>query len=435
MIEMEFLRSLHCSCIDFVSVKRHHALYTLFHVSLQENLQAAAKTDDGFPSDFGYLPPQSCYLDSACQTQRPQTVIDAETEYYLHYNACGGRVKYTWGTMVDAKVQEARKLLLGLSGKREKEYCVAFTLNTTYGINLVLHQLPARAFQRIVTSEIEHNSVNLPSITWAKRQNAERLVLPREEDGSLRYSPSDLERSVVLINSMSNIDGRTPKNLRQLAEETHAKDGILLLDAAQGFAHDVERLQDIDFDAAFGSGHKMYGPSIGFIVIKRSLLDRLDPFFIGGGTVTDVENDTYSLLREGEEAHAVLEAGLQNWGGILGLGAAVKWLEAQNTNKEQERVLTEAVFQGLQQHSRVHLFNRAPSPIVSFHVDGIDAHQLALYLSEQDIMCRSGYFCCHSYLQHQLKLPPLLRVSLGLYNTPAHVEKFLNALKRILTTL
>ncbi|MDO8648873.1 MAG: aminotransferase class V-fold PLP-dependent enzyme [Candidatus Peregrinibacteria bacterium] len=401
----------------------------------KKNPQAEENTDKGLSPDFGYLSPQSCYLDSACQTLRPQAVIDAETEYYLQYNACGGRVKYKWGTMVDTKVQEARKLLLTLSGKREKEYCVAFTLNTTYGINLVLHQLQVGEFSRIVTSEIEHNSVNLPSITWAKRQNAERLVLPREEDGSLRYSPSDLERSVVLINSMSNIDGRTPQNLKQLAEDTHAKGGILLLDAAQGFAHDVERLCDTDFDAAFGSGHKMYGPSIGFIVIKRSLLDRLDPFFIGGGTVTDVEKDTYSLLREGEEAHAVLEAGLQNWGGILGLGAAVTWLGQQEERNEQEKSLTETLFHGLQKNSRMHLLNRVPAPIVSFHVDGIDAHQLALYLSEQDIMCRSGYFCCHSYLQHQLKLPPLLRVSLGLYNTPAHIEKFLGSLKTILTTL
>ncbi len=273
----------------------------------------------------------------------------------------------------------------------------------------------------------------LPSMTWAKRQEAKRLVLPREDDGSLRYSPSDLERSIVLINSMSNIDGRTPKNLKQLAEDTRAQGGILLLDAAQGFAHDVERLKEVDFDAAFGSGHKMYGPSIGFIVIKRTLLDHLDPFFIGGGTVTDVENESYSLLREGEDAHAVLEAGLQNWGGILGLGEAVRWLETQQENKEQEKRFAETLYRELQEHPRVHLFNRAPASIVSFHVDGIDAHQLALYLSEQDIMCRSGYFCCHSYLQHQLKLPPLLRVSLGLYNTPVHIEKFLDALKKILS--
>lgn len=383
-------------------------------------------------SDFAYLEPRSCYLDSACQTLRPQCVIDAETEYYRGYNACGGRVKYAWGTVVDGKVHEARKLLLQLSGKRESDYCVAFTLNTTYGINLVLHQLKAGMFSRIVTSDIEHNSVMLPSMTWAQRQRAERLVLRRADDGSVCYTPSELERSVVLINSMSNIDGRVPQNMQQLTEKTHAQGGILLLDAAQGFAHDAERLRDVDFDAAFGSGHKMYGPSIGFIVIKRSLLDLLDPFFIGGGTVTDVEQENYSLLRSGEEAHAVLEAGLQNWGGILGLGEAVRWLDTQQSAKGREHSLAERLFAGVKKHPRVRLFNHSPAPILSFHVDGIDAHRLALYLSEQNIMCRSGYFCCHSYLQHQRRLPPLLRVSLGLYNTETHVEMFLSALSKIL---
>ncbi len=394
---------------------------------------AAAKMQGDASPDFDYVSPRSCYLDSACQTLRPRCVIDAETEYYLQYNACGGRVKYAWGTMVDGKVQNARKLLLQLSGKSEKDYCVAFTLNTTYGINLVLHQLRAKEFSRIVTSEIEHNSVHLPSMTWAKRNDAERIVLPRGDDGALRYGKADLERSVVLLNSVSNIDGRTLANARQLADDAHAAGGILLLDAAQGFAHDVESLQETDFDAAFGSGHKMYGPSIGFVIIKRSLLRRLDPFFIGGGTVTDVTAKDFALLREGEEAHAVLEAGLQNWGGILGLGTAVTWFGAQGAAREREGQLATMLFDGLQGQPRVHPVNASPSPIVSFHVDGIDAHQLALYLSQKDIMCRSGYFCCHSHLQHQRKLPPLLRVSLGLYNTPAHVEKFLDALRTILT--
>ncbi len=386
-------------------------------------------------SSFSYLPESACYLDSACQTLRPREVIDAETEYYLHYNACGGRVKYAWGAMVDRKVQEARASLLALSGKSDRDYCVAFTLNTTYGINLVLHQLPAGAFSGIVTSEIEHNSVMLPSMTLGKRNGCKRTVLPRDDNGDLRYSPEDLDRSVVLINTVSNINGCAPGNLKKLADNVHAGKGILLLDAAQGFAHDLQSLRETDFDAAFGSGHKMYGPSIGFMIIKRDLLDRLDPFFIGGGTVTDAQKDSFSLLREGDEAHAMLEAGLQNWGGIIGLGAAVTWLEAQQGKEEQQKALSHALFQGLQEHSRVRLLNRVPSPIVSFHVEGIDAHQLALYLSQQDIMCRSGYFCCHSYLQHQLKLPPLLRVSLGLHNTPAHTDRFLSALKKILTTL
>lgn len=395
----------------------------------------APSASDAQSGDFGYVDSNACYLDAACQTLRPQCVIDAENEYYHQYNACGGRVKYQWGMMVDDKVQRARRQLLSYCAKSEKEYCVAFTLNTTYGINLVLHQLPEDDFRTIVTSDIEHNSVFLPSMTWAARRNASRIVLPRGEDGSVAYAPSDISGAVVMMNTMSNIDGRVLMNAERLIADTHAGGGIVLLDAAQSFGHDISRLRGLDFDAAFGSGHKMYGPSIGVIIIKRSLLSRLEPFFVGGGTVTDADRDAYSLMGPGEEAHAVLEAGLQNWGGILGLAAAVEWLNGQNERANNLHMLTEELFLGLRAMPRVRLMNRAPSSIMSFHVDGIDAHQLALFLSERDIMCRSGAFCCHAYLTHQLGLPPLVRVSLGLYNTRAHIEVFLSSLTTILTTL
>ncbi|HLD63924.1 MAG TPA: aminotransferase class V-fold PLP-dependent enzyme [Candidatus Peribacteraceae bacterium] len=397
----------------------------------QKSAPAKGSTSGG---DFGYLPPEICYFDSACQTLRPQPVIDAQDDYYLHYNACGGRVKYHWGAQVDAKVREARQLLLEFAGKRAPEYVVAFTLNTTYGINLVLHQLPVGVFKRIVTTDIEHNSVMLPSITWAKRNGTERKVLSREDDGTITYASGDLDKSVVLINSVSNIDGRSPSNLKQLAADAHAAGGILLVDAAQGFTHDVKPLRETDFDAAFGSGHKMYGPSVGFIIIKRSLLKRLEPFFIGGGMVTDAREDTFDLLREGEEAHAILEPGLQNWAGIIGLGAAIQWLNKQPAEKH-ERALAEALFAGLQKMPRVQMLNHRPSPIVSLSVDGIDAHRLALYLDEQNIMCRSGHFCCHAYLQHKRELPPQLRVSLGLYNTTEQIQHFLKTLDHIFRTL
>ena len=401
---------------------------------LRKNLAAASEVIDA-SSDFHYLSKESCYLDSACQTLRPQQVITAETEYYEQYNACGGRVKYAWGAKVDEKVRTTRKLLLAQAGKSEKDYCVAFTLNTTYGINLVLHQLAQNEFSRIVTSDIEHNSVFLPSMSFAKKRSVDRLVLPRLKDGSVQYTAADLSRSIVLMNSMSNIDGRTAGNVEQLTTDAHTHGGIVLIDAAQGFAHDSERLKDTDFDAAFGSGHKMYGPSIGFIIMKRSLLARLDPFFLGGGTVTDVKKDTYSLVGEGEEAHAILEPGLQNWGGIIGLGSAVTWLNSQHEAMLHEKKIATFLYEGLKQHARIHLFNTQPSPIQSFYVEGIDSHKISLYLSEQNIMCRSGHFCCHNYLDHQLQLPPLVRVSLGLHNTQTHVEKFLGALTKILSAL
>lgn len=388
--------------------------------------QSAQSTVSG---DFAYLDPQALYLDSACQTLRPQCVIDVETAYYKEYNACGGRVKYPWGVRVDAEVNTVRQKLLDYAGKSSKEYVVAFTLNTTYGINVVVQQLPADKFDRIVTSEIEHNSAFLPSITWAAMNKKERRVLPRNDDGSLRYTADDLTKAAVLVNSTSNIDGRQLMNAKALADDAHKSGGILLLDAAQTFGHAPEMLRGIDFDAAFGSGHKMYGPSLGFVIIKRELLKQLNIHLVGGGTVQDVERDAFSLIENPDEFHARLELGLQNWAGIIGLGAAIDWLSSQRKHDD----VSSALFDGLKKTPRVQLVNMTPSNVVSFSVENLDAHRLALYLGEQQIMCRSGYFCCHYYLQHVKKLPPLLRVSLGKHNTLADVERFFASLTSLLS--
>lgn len=408
-------------------------VYTSLAMSFFRTLPPSASTKTNRPTEFSHLPADVCYMDSACQTPRIQAVIEAEQEYVLHHNACGGRVQYKWGKWVDERVQGARKEILALCGKTEKEYAVAFTLNTTYGINLVLHQLPADAYDRIVTSTIEHNSVFLPALTWAKRNHKERLVLQRSPDGSLAYEQTLLSKTIVLLNNASNIDGRTLPNAQQLTNDVHAQGGILLLDAAQSCGHDPRSLQETNFDAAFGSGHKMYGPSVGFIVIRRTLLRSLQPFFLGGGTAENVEQDAFRLF-SGEDEHAVLEPGLQNWSGIIGLREAARWLQTQNI-ADQEHLLAEALFQRVRDIPKITVVNGKPGSILSLYADGIDAHRLALYLDEKNVMCRSGHFCCHYELQHQRNLPPLLRASLGLHNTMEDIEKFVKTLETIVKAM
>ena len=389
--------------------------------------------------DFNYLVENQYYFDSACQTMRPEQVIKSESQYYHEYNACGGRVKYKWGQTVDEKVEDTRLKLLKLVGKSAKDYAVVFTLNTTYGINLVLQQLPAKDYKQIVTSEIEHNSVFLPSMTWAQKNGKSREVLKRNDDGSVDFQGVNLAQSIVVVNTVSNIDGRKLVNLAELEKEVHRQNGILLLDAAQNFSHDLSNLEKVDFDAVFGSGHKMYGPSIGFIIIKKNLIKSLEHFWLGGGTVNDVEKDSYKLIEQDFELHSTLELGLQNWSGIIGLGEAIDWLKSYKPNGQNRKVYEEALaqqlFDGLKALPQVHLLNSIPSSIVSFYVDNLDAHRLALYLSEQNIMCRSGYFCCHYYLKNLKKYPPLLRVSLGLNNTPEQVKFFIETLSQILKAI
>lgn len=391
------------------------------------------------PEGFEYLGSGDCYFDTACQSLRPQPVIDAELRYYREYNACGGRVKHEWGQRVDETVASARQKLLELTGKSEKDYAVAFTLNTTYGINLVLGQLPPEGIRSIVTSEIEHNSVFLPSITWSRGAGVKRIILKREDDGTLMTAGTDLKDAIVIVSTLSNIDGRGLPNAKEIAAAVHGGNGLLLLDAAQHFGHEPEGMKGIDFDAAFGSGHKMYAPSIGFIIIRRTLLRKLQPFFIGGGTVADVHEDSFTLLSGPVDEHSVLEPGLQNWAGIVGLNAAMDWMKsARPMGKDPsayERELASELRRRLRAIPRVKMINAGtPGPVMSFFVEGLDAHKLAIYLSEQRIMCRSGHFCCHHYLQHTCGYPPLIRMSLGLHNTHADIERCATVLESILRT-
>lgn len=389
----------------------------------------------GVDRDFSFLDDKAIYLDSACQTLRPQQVIDAMTEYFHEYNSCGGRVKYDWGVRLDEKIDEVRKKILALVGKSGAEYTVAFTLNTTYGVNLILSQLPPK-FKKVVTSDIEHNSVFLPTMTVAKKLAIPRVVLSRSADGSLVYSKEDLSGGIVVLNSMSNIDGRELVNLKDIVIDTHKTGGIVLVDAAQGIGHNQKCIRESDFDALFFSGHKIYGPSLGVIVIKKTLVTSLDVGFIGGGTVEDVDAEEYELISDSDALYSRLEIGLQNFAGIVGLGASLDWLKSYKpenlTQDAHKKMLTQFLFEELSSIPTVTLINSSPSTIVSFYSEKIDAHRLAIFLSAQNMMVRSGYFCCHYYLKNLKKYPPLVRVSLGLNNTQKQVESFTSTLRTLI---
>ena len=386
--------------------------------------------------DFSYLDDKTVYLDSACQTLRPEQVIDAMAEYYHEYNSCGGRVKYDWGVKLDEKIKDVREKALSFVGKSASEYVVAFTLNTTYGLNLVLSQLPAK-FKKIVTSDIEHNSAFLPTIALAKRLNIPRVILERRGDGSLSYDKEDIAGAVVVLNSMSNIDGRELSNLKEIASDVNKNGGIVLVDAAQGMSHNQKIIHESDFDALFFSGHKMYGPSIGVIVVKKSLLTLLDIGFIGGGMVEDVEAESFRLISDPDDLSSRLEIGLQNFAGIIGLGASFDWLKNYKpegmTIRAHQEELAKYLFEELSHIPSLKLINSSPSPILSFYSEKIDAHRLAIFLSAQKMMVRSGYFCCHYYLKNLKKYPPLVRVSIGLNNTKEQVESFVKILQTIIT--
>lgn len=385
-------------------------------------------------NDFDYLKPGDVYLDSACQSLRPKPVIDAINDYYLNFNACGERAKYKWGKLTDAKVDETREKVLKFLKLKAKEYTVSFTLNTTYGINLLLNQLEPSLFEKVMTSDIEHNSPFLSTMAFSERTGLPRIVMKRNDDGSIPLNDYDFRKALVVVNCASNIDGRKLLNINELIKAVHKAGGLIIIDAAQAMAHSSSILEKTDADAICFSAHKLYAPSLGVIVWKKSLLSKLHTYFVGGGMVDDVDKDSYQLSADSpNHIYTKFESGLQAWGEIIGLGAALDWLNSRKKSDWQN--LTDnyqALYDFLKASPKVHLVNHEANPTMSFYIDGIDSHLLGEALSREGIMARTGYFCVHYYLDHICHYPPLIRFSLGLHTTKEDIEKVQNTLAKIL---
>ena len=402
-------------------------------------------------SDFSYLNPSEIYLDGACQSLRPEPVISALEKYYKEHNSCGERVKYKWGRITDEKVNATREKVLNYLKLSPKKYFVSFTLNTTYGLNLILSQFNAKkaGVKYVVISEIEHNSPFLSTIAFSERTGVKRKVISRNSDGSVNVS--DIPRgSLVVLNSASNIDGRVLKNIREVVSYVRKNGGYTIIDAAQTMAHSSYILEKCEADAICFSAHKMYAPSLGGIIMRRDFEPLVETSFIGGGMVDDVKLDSYLLSKDNlEHLYTKFEAGLQAWGEIIALGEAIDWLSrlpkaahkvmAENEQKifdffteygsvgEIDKPIEERRASG----AKLHLLNNEPSSTLAFYVDGLDSHLLGGALAEEGIMTRTGYFCVHYYLDHVMHFPPLVRISLGYQNTPEQIDKLLSELKKL----
>ena len=389
---------------------------------------------NGAMEDFDYLGEGEVYLDGACQSLRPRPVIEAINKYYTEHNSCGERVKYKWGRETDALVEATREKVLKYLKLSARKYTVSFTLNTTYGINLILSQIDAGKFEKVMTSEIEHNSPFLATMAFSERTGLPREVMARNDDGTIDVGAYDFSDAIVVINCASNFDGRKLANLPELCKAVHKAGGILIIDAAQAMAHSVDVLAGVEVDAICFSAHKLYAPSLGVIVWRDELEKMLLSYWLGGGMVDDVERESYKLSAENKEHRFTrFESGLQAWGEIIGLGAALDWLMKlpKSAWKNLEKNYTE-LYEFLKTSEKVHLVNNESNPTMSFYVEGLDSHLLGEALSRENIMARTGYFCVHYYLDHVLGLPPLMRFSLGLHNRPEDIEKVKKVLGKIL---
>ncbi|MBL7206138.1 MAG: cysteine desulfurase [Candidatus Aenigmarchaeota archaeon] len=395
--------------------------------------------DEKIRSDFPVLNREGkpiIYLDSACQTLRPNQVIDKINEYYKEYPACGGRSLHKLGKMVDEKVIESRKRMQKFIGAKKSEE-VIFTKNTTEGINIILNSLSLKSGDAVITTDKEHNSVLLPVQFLAKRKGIEHKITKSNDDGTFNLDKfQELltpEVKLVSVVHTSNIDGFT-NPAKEIVKAAHDNGSLVLLDGAQSVPHKEVDVKKLDVDFLAFSGHKMCGPSgTGILYGKYDLLKNMEPIFVGGETVS---NSTYTTS-EMENPPERFEPGLQNYAGMVGLAEAARYLQKIGMDKiqrhdvELNKYLTEnARDLGLQILGPSDPGLR--SGVFSFNIKGLDPHEIAIMLDHtNNIAVRSGMHCVHSWFNEN-EIKGSVRASMYFYNTKEEIETFISTLKEII---
>jgi cysteine desulfurase/selenocysteine lyase len=376
------------------------------------------------------------YFDTACQSLRPQPVIDAINSYYLKSSACMGRSMHYLAAEVTRACEESRKTVAKFLNASKKEE-VIFTRNTTEGINLVSHSLQFKKGDVILVSDKEHNSNLLPWQQLVQKQGVILKIIPSNPDNTFDLDAFEklLSKSVklVAIGSTSNLDGLTIP-MATVIKKAHSAEALVLLDAAQTAPHQKIDVKALNVDFLAFSGHKMLGPSgTGVLYGKYALLKKMDPFLVGGETVSSTTYETGVFLPPPEK----FEAGLQDYAGIIGLGAAVNYLQkiGFDSIQKQEHLLNTALSDEMLKIPGITLIGPnnpvQRGGIFSFYKQGADSHQIALMLDQMaNIEVRSGQHCVHSWF-HAHKLAGSVRVSFYFYNTLDEVHTFLENFHQI----
>jgi cysteine desulfurase / selenocysteine lyase len=380
------------------------------------------------------------YFDNACMTLKPKPVIDAMNEYYTEYPVCGGRSIHKMAKKVDEKVTESRekfRMFLGASCPEE----IIFTKNTTEGLNLVSNAMDFKKGDAVLTTDREHNSNLVPWQVQVHKRGIKHIIVHSNPDNtfdldafSVLFEKNKNVRLVSMVHT-ANLDGYTIP-VKEIIKIAHDNDALVMLDGAQSAPHrhvDVKAL-DVDFFAL--SVHKMAGPTgMGVLYGKNHLLEELAPFIVGGDTVSDTTYEGAKFLPPPEK----FEAGLQNYAGIIGSGAAVDYISGVGMSniEEHEMQLNTIITRGIKDLPGLKIIGPGePSlrgGIISFTVElpkGGDAHDIALILDEtENIEVRSGAFCVHSWFNYR-KCEAAVRASLYLYNTEEEARKFIDVLEK-----
>lgn len=376
------------------------------------------------------------YLDSAASAQKPNAVIDAQSELYRHGYAAVHRGIHTLSAEATERMENVRSQVARFIGAASPEEIV-FVRGTTEGINLVANSWGMSAVSagdNIIISTMEHHANIVPWQMLCKRTGAELRVIPLNQDGTLQLErlPGliDTNTKLLAITQVSNVLG-TENPIAEMIKLAHQSGVKVLIDGAQAVMHHPIDVAALDCDFYVFSGHKLYGPTgIGVLYVKEEILQAMPPWEGGGAMIATVS------LTEGTTWAAApwrFEAGTPNTAGIIGLGAAIQYvgeIGLENIS-EYEQTLMRYALDELAKVPDLTLYGPASRlGVIAFNLGKHHAYDVGSFLDNYGIAVRTGHHCAMPLMDFY-GVPAMCRASLAMYNTEEEVDRLVAGLIRI----
>ena len=380
------------------------------------------------------------YFDNGASSQKPQCVVDALSQYYLHEHANIHRGVHTLSQEATVAYEDARvKIANYINAEHNEE--VIFTSGTTDAINLVAQTFGKRYLKEndeVLITAMEHHSNIVPWQMICEENGAKLQVAPINENGELivrEFQKLLNERTkLVAIVHVSNTLG-TVNPVKELTAICHEKGIPVLLDGAQAVPHQQIDVQDLNCDFYTFSLHKLFGPTgVGILYGKKALLNDMPPYKGGGDMIKTVtfEKTTYNELPH------KMEAGTPNIAGGIASGAAIEYLNRLDwdaIDDHEQRLLIYAT-KALTKIEGLRIIGNASkkASVISFIIEGVHHYDLGVILDKLGIAVRTGHHCTQP-LMDIYNIEGTVRISFAFYNTKSEVDICLKAIERAVKML
>lgn len=390
-----------------------------------------------FPGILALEAEGQTYLDSAATAQKPQAMLDALLGYYAGGAANVHRAQHLPGERATRAFEATReKVALWLNAPDAEQ--IIFTRSATEAFNLLAYGLEQRLQpgDELVISALEHHANLLPWQQLALRRRLKLVVLPLDSHGLIDLAHAAQligpRTRLLAVSQLSNVLGCW-QPLEPLLALAQAQGALTVIDGTQGVVHGRHDVQALGCDFYIGSSHKLYGPDgVGLLYGRPQALEQLTHWQFGGEMLlhTDYANAGFRPAPLG------FEAGTPPIASVIALGASLDYLSGLDASAvgAHEATLHAELLAGLRQRQGMRLLGMPNVALASFVVEGIHHADLAHLLTEQGIAVRAGHHCAMPLL-HGLGLSGAIRVSLGLYNDSADLQRFFVALDQALELL